>query len=118
VVCFTAQVASTSTGKWLSLGAIAVGAVVVEPQHSLGPAFALVLLVIAVPAVIEMGDTLRQGIGAAAAGFLVALVPTLEQGFNAGQTIGISLFRGVLFVGPLLFLSPLLDRFVLKRVGV
>jgi hypothetical protein len=118
VVCFTAQVAPSAGGKWLSLGAIAVGVLVVEPQHTLGATFSMILLVLCVPAIIEMGEPLRQAIGAAAAGFLVALPPTIEQGFAPGPSAGIALFRGVLYVGPLLFLSPVLDRLLLKRVGL
>jgi hypothetical protein len=118
VVCVTGLVAPSATGKWLALGAIGAVAALIEPEHGPGAALSTLLLVFAVPGVLEMVAPVRQAIAAVVSGLVVALPAAMDAHLAVGPTIGVAVLRGVLFFAPLLLASPLLERWVLKRAGL
>ena len=115
VVTLTLQIVPASTGKWVAVGAVAFAAAML-PNTGGSTALGMGLLVIATVAVSETNGTVPQLIAAAIGGTLVAAPMAMEARFTTGGTVGASLLRGIFYFGPLMVLTPYVQRFVIKRL--
>jgi hypothetical protein len=114
-VAIAVAASASAQGRWLSLAAIAFGAVLLYGDRTTGDVLAVVLLVFAAAAVAEAGGAL-QIVLAFAAAVLVAFAAVWDLGVGTSERMVAVVVRAAFFYAPLLLGPSLLERHALKRL--
>lgn len=102
--------------RWLALAALALGAVLLYGDRSLGDVVAVVLLVFAAAAMSESNGT-QQIVAAMAIAVVISFAALSDLTLSTPQKILAVLVRAAFFYAPLLLGPTYLERWALKRVA-
>jgi hypothetical protein len=102
--------------RWLTLVALALGAVLLYGDRSRGDVVAVVLLVFGTAAMSESSGG-QHHVGAFAIAVVIAFAALADVALGTPQKIIAVLVRAAFFYAPLLLAPPYLERYALKRVA-
>jgi hypothetical protein len=102
--------------RWITLAALALGAVLLYGDRSRGDMIAVVLLVFAAAAVSEASGT-QQLAAAFGIAVVISFAALADLPVAPGQKALAVLVRAVFFYAPLLLGPTYLDRYALKRIA-
>ncbi len=102
-------------GRWIALGAAALGAGLVFGGKEIGPTLGFALFVAAAAAAAESSGV-AQLVAALFGAVVVAVAFVLELPVGTGEKLIVIALRALFFFGPLLLGSAYVERYVLARL--
>ncbi len=118
IVLVTLAVAASSSPqmRWIAIGAVAIGAVLLYGDQDRADVVGVVLFVLSVVAVSEAGGT-QQITTALVTAIVVSFVSLSDLPLPVAQKTFAILIRAIFFYTPLLLGPAYLERYVMKRIA-